>query len=134
MDNSRKCEPDTMRYRVGAVLITADGATFDGHTGESDPLNHAEEEAIAKALAAGADLRGATMYSTIEPCTGRKSKSQSCADLIIAHGMSRVVIALREPDRFCRCEGVRRLTDAGIEVTEIAAFAPDVIRINSHIL
>jgi 5-amino-6-(5-phosphoribosylamino)uracil reductase len=134
LDNSRKCAPDMKRYRVGAVLVTTDGRTFDGYTGETAPENHAEEEAIAKAFLAGADMRGATMYSTIEPCTDRKSKPRSCSDLIIAHGMSRVVIALREPDRFSRCEGVRRLINAGIEVNEIADFAPDVIRINSHIL
>lgn len=134
MDNSRRCEISPMRYRVGAVVVTRDGKKFDGHTGETAPENHAEEEAIAKALAAGADLRGATIYSTIEPCTVRKSKEESCTDLIIRHGVARVVFALREPDRFVRCEGVRRLSEAGIEVCEMADFAPDVIRINSHII
>jgi 5-amino-6-(5-phosphoribosylamino)uracil reductase len=134
MDNSRQCDPHPTRYRVGAVLLTADGRTFDGYTGETAPENHAEEEAIAKALSDGADMRGATMYSTIEPCTTRKSKPHSCTENIIAHRMARVVFALREPDRFVRCEGVRQLTDAGIEVCEMAAYAPDVIRINSHVL
>ncbi len=134
MDNSRVCQITPTRYRVGAVVVTRDGTEFDGHTGETAPENHAEEEAIGKALAAGANLKGATIYSTIEPCTVRKSKEESCTDLIIRHGLDRVVFALREPDRFVRCEGVRRLTDAGVEVSELAAFAADVIRINSHIL
>ncbi len=115
-------------------MVTRDGREFDGYTGETALENHAEEEAITKALAAGADTRGGTIYSTIEPCTVRKSKSESCTDLIIRHGIGRVVFALREPDRFVRCEGVRCLTDAGIEVCEIADFAPDVIRINAHII
>ncbi len=122
-----------MRYRVGALILTADGREFEGYTGETAPENHAEEEAIAKALAAGADLKGATVYCSIEPCTDRKSKPVSCTRHIIDHGMGRVVFALREPDRFIRCEGVRQLTEAGIEVVEIAAYAPDVIRINSHL-
>ena len=134
MDNSRVCQITPTRYRVGAVVVTRDGTEFDGHTGETAPENHAEEEAIGKALAAGANLKGATIYSTIEPCTVRKSKEESCTDLIIRHGLDRVVFALREPDRFVRCEGIRRLSEAGIEVCEIADFGPDVIRINSHII
>jgi 5-amino-6-(5-phosphoribosylamino)uracil reductase len=134
MDNSRQCPTDDKRYRVGAVLVTTDGSIFDGYTGESAPENHAEEEAIDKAVAAGVDIRGATLYSTIEPCTARKSKPRSCTERIIEGGIERVVFSLREPDRFARCEGVRQLTDAGVEVGEMAAFAHDVIRINSHIL
>ncbi len=134
MDNSRRSPAAEVRYRVGAVLVTSDGREFDGYTGESAPENHAEEEAVAKALLAKADLKGATMYTTIEPCTKRNTKCSSCTDLIILHGIGRVVFALREPDLFVRCEGVRRLIDAGIEVNEISDFAPDVIRINSHVL
>jgi 5-amino-6-(5-phosphoribosylamino)uracil reductase len=132
--NSRLSDAADSRYRVGAVLATRDGQTFDGFTGESAAENHAEEEALAKALTVGADLRGATVYSTIEPCSVRKSKADSCTDLLIRHGIGRVVFALREPDRFVRCDGVRRLTDAGIEVSELADFAPDVIRINAHVI
>jgi riboflavin-specific deaminase-like protein len=134
MDNSRQSNAAGDRYRVGAVLVTREGAAFDGYTGETAPENHAEEEVIAKALTAGADLKGATIYSTIEPCTIRGSKPESCTALLIRHGIGRVVFALREPDRFVRCEGVRMLTDAGIEVSEVADFAPDVIRINSHVI
>ena len=134
MDNSLRSESNGLRYRVGAVVVTKDGQLFDGHTGETDPANHAEEEAIAKAVAAGAELKGATIYSTIEPCSVRASKTESCTDIIIRHKLERVVFALREPDRFVRCEGVRRLIEADIEVNEIADFAPDVIRINAHII
>ncbi len=123
-----------LRYRVGAVIITTDGQEFDGYTGENDPRNHAEEEAVNKALKAGANLDGATIYSTMEPCTTRESKPESCTDLIIRPGIRRVVFALREPDRFVRCDGVGRLTGAGVEVCEIESLAPDVIHINSHIL
>ncbi|MDR2911677.1 MAG: dihydrofolate reductase family protein [Alistipes sp.] len=134
LHNSQNCGMDEKRYRVGAVITTLDGEEFDGFTGETDPLDHAEEVAVNKALAAGADLKGATIYCTVEPCSNRKSKPMSCSDIIIRHGFSRVVFALREPDRFIRCVGVRRLTDAGIEVNEISAYAADVLRINSHVL
>jgi 5-amino-6-(5-phosphoribosylamino)uracil reductase len=134
ISNSQKSAPNEMRYRVGAMIVTANGVEFEGYTGETAPENHAEEEAISKAVAAGVNLKGATIYSTIEPCTHRKSKHESCTDLIIKHGIGRVVLALREPDRFVRCEGVRKLVGAGVEVVEMATYAPDVIRINSHVL
>ncbi len=134
MHNSQQSEPCSTCYRVGAVVLTRDGQEFDGYTHETGEANHAEEEAITKALEAGADLKGATIYTTIEPCSRRGSKSEACADLIIRHGFARAVYALREPDRFVRCEGMQKLIDAGIEVFELDAFAADVIRINDHIL
>ncbi len=132
--NSLQAPVSDDRYRVGAVIVTARGEVFDGYTGETSPEIHAEEDAIAKALAAGADLYGSTIYSTIEPCTVRKSRPESCARLIIRNGVRRIVFALREPDHFALCQGVCMLTDAGVEVDEMADYAPDVIRINSHIL
>lgn len=138
MERALECSQQSMvddsRYRVGAVVVTPDGRRFEGYTGETDPTNHAEEKAVAKALAAGADLRGATIYSTMEPCTSRKSSPESCTDLIIRHGIRRVVFALREPAIFVRNEAVRRLSDAGVEMSEMADYSVDVIRINSHIL
>lgn len=134
LECGRRSTAGESRYRVGAVIVTADGCKFEGYTGETDPKNHAEEEAAAKALAAGAELRGATIYSTMEPCTTRKSKPEPCADLIIRHGLGRVVFALREPSIFGRNEGVRKLTEAGIEVREMVDYGSDVVRINSHIL
>jgi pyrimidine deaminase RibD-like protein len=116
------------------VVIAADGRSFEGYTGETAPENHAEEEALAKALAAGADLRGATIYSTMEPCAVRRSKPESCSDLIIRHGLGRVVFALREPDLFTGGGGAHRLANAGIEVLEMGDYASDVVRPNAHIL
>jgi pyrimidine deaminase RibD-like protein len=116
------------------VVVTANGELFEGYTGETHPLNHAEEEAIAAALAAGAELRDATIYSTMEPCSRRASKPESCTELIIRHGFARVVFALREPTRFVECNCVERLADAGVEVTELPMFGDEVKRANSHIL
>ncbi len=134
LENSLHAPKIAERYRVGAVVVTADGREFDGYTGETDAASHAEEVAIGKALAAGADLVGATIYSTMEPCTQRKSRPESCTDLIIRHGLRRVVFALREPCDLAVCNGVDRLSEAGTEVSEIPAYASDVIDINSHII
>lgn len=131
---SRLSPPSPTAYRVGAVVATADGRAFEGHTHETGPANHAEEEAIAKAVAAGADLRGATMYASMEPCSERKSKPVTCSELIIRHGFARVVYALGEPPLLAVCKGARNLADAGIEVVHIEDLAPAVREINAHLL
>ena len=56
VDEGRKCTPSPTSYCVGAVVATADGRIFAGYTHETSATHHAEQEAIAKALAAGAVL------------------------------------------------------------------------------
>lgn len=74
---------------------------------------HAEEQALAHA---GEAARGATAYVTLEPCAKRTSGSTSCADLLIAAGVARVVIAAADPHPFARGVGVERLKAAGVVV------------------
>ena len=78
IDESRKCTPSTSSYCVGAVIVTTNRKIFTGYTHETSPTHHAEQEAILKALAAGVELRGATIYSSMEPCSERKSEPESC--------------------------------------------------------
>jgi pyrimidine deaminase RibD-like protein len=134
LELSRQSSAGKSRYRVGAVVVTAGGAEYGGFTGETDPANHAEEEAIAKAVAAGENLCGATIYSTIEPCSSRSSKSTSCSELIIRHGFRMVVFALAEPDCFVRCRGAQLLVEAGLEVIVMPDFASTVRQINHHVI
>lgn len=120
-------------YSVGAVIITADGRKFTGYSRETAPHNHAEEEAILKADAAGVSLEGATIYSSMEPCSTRKSKPVSCTDLIIRHKMKRVVLAAYEPANFVTCFGVSKLSEAGIVVTVIEELSGEAMKANAHI-
>ena len=103
-----RCVPSRTSYCVGAVVALPDGRSFTGYTHETSPTHHAEQEAIRKALDAGAELRGAAIYSSMEPCSQRKSEPESCTQLILRHGFARVVFALYEPDRFVCCRGRRR--------------------------
>ncbi len=121
-------------YRVGAVVKCANGAIFDGYTLETSPTHHAEQAAIHKALLSGADLAGATIYSSMEPCSTRSSEPESCSQLIIRYGMSRALFALYEPSHFVECHGAENMRRAGVAVDVMAEFADEVLAINSHIL
>jgi pyrimidine deaminase RibD-like protein len=126
-------------YSVGAVIVGADGTELSrGFSREAgDPHVHAEEAALGKLGHGDRRLAGATVYSTLEPCSQRKSRPLSCTGLIIATraavpagpssgpsvgntGVGRVVLAWREPSLFVAdCQGVELLALAGIEVTEM---------------
>ncbi len=133
IDLSRLCTPSATSYCVGAVIVTAAGEVFEGYTHQSSPTNHAEQEAIRQACDAGADLRGATIYSSMEPCSSRKSEQESCSELIIRHGFARVVFALYEPSCFVSCHGALNMRLAGIRVSVLTTLASQVSAINGHI-
>nr|WP_290015759.1 dihydrofolate reductase family protein [uncultured Alistipes sp.] len=130
---SRKCTPCATSYCVGAIIVACDGAVFRGYTHETSPTHHAEQEAIAKALAAGADLRGAAIYSSMEPCSQRASEPESCTQLILRHGFAHVAFALYEPDRFACCRGALTLREAGIDVRFRPELADEVRAANAHL-
>jgi len=131
---SKKCAPVASAYSVGAVIATRAGEFFAGFSRETAPHNHAEEEALAKALAVGAELEGATIYTSMEPCSKRASKRTPCSELITRHRFARVVYALDEPEHFVRCHGRSQLEKAGVEVTVIDKYAQMVRDINCHLL
>lgn len=129
---SEKAPVSPDRYRVGAVIVNPKGQVLaTGFTGESSPSAHAEEVALAKLQ--GSNLEGTTIYSSMEPCSQRKSSPESCSQLIIEAGITRVVYALEEPDKFVICVGRSLLKDAGIEVVSISELAKRVSLINSHL-
>jgi diaminohydroxyphosphoribosylaminopyrimidine deaminase/5-amino-6-(5-phosphoribosylamino)uracil reductase len=91
---SRLAPPADSHYAVGAVIADAnDNVLATGYTTEGDRHNHAEEAAMAKLAGRGLDLSGATIYTSLEPCTTRKSRPRSCTELIIKAGIGRVTLA-----------------------------------------
>ncbi|HEV7655687.1 MAG TPA: dCMP deaminase [Mycobacteriales bacterium] len=134
IERSRRCPPSTTAYAVGAVVLGADGLTHDaGHSREVDPADHAEEVALAR-LAARAEVAGATLYTSMEPCSVRRSRDRSCTELAIEAGVARVVFALREPPLLADCDGAALLAAAGVEVVEMAELAAAVRAVNAHLL
>lgn len=131
---SRRCTPSTSAFSVGAMIVDVDGALVaDGWSRRDDPHEHAEEAALSRA---GADprLATATIYSSLEPCSARASRSRTCTELILESGLRRVVFAWREPEIFVDCDGAERLRAAGLTVVEVPSLAPLVRKVNAHLL
>ena len=98
---------------VGCVIVR-DGTIVGRGATERGGRPHAEAVALADA---GDHARGATLYTTLEPCAHRSHRGPTCTHSIIEAGVSRVVAALDDPDKRTAGEGFRQLSDAGIELT-----------------
>lgn len=95
---ARDCPVSDHLYSAGAVIVDKQGNELArGWSGEDDPHVHAEESALAKVAPDDPRLSGATIYSTLEPCSARKSRTVTCTQLIINSPIGRVVTAWREP-------------------------------------
>lgn len=130
-----RCPPSDTAYSVGAVVVAADGTELSrGFSREDDPHVHAEESALGKLSPGDPRLPGATIYSTLEPCSRRRSRPRSCTQLIIAAGIRRVVIAWREPGLFVAdAQGYELLGQAGLDVAELPALAGEAAAPNRHL-
>jgi diaminohydroxyphosphoribosylaminopyrimidine deaminase / 5-amino-6-(5-phosphoribosylamino)uracil reductase len=103
----------TPNVSVGCVIVKADYLIGRGWT-QALGRPHAEFMALRQA---GTEARGATLYTTLEPCAHVSDRGPSCSDEIIASGISRVVIAVSDPDMRTNGLGKARLEAAGICVT-----------------
>ena len=99
---------------VGAVILDADGEVLATGYHRGAGTAHAEADALANARATGADVTGATMVVTLEPCnhTGRTGP---CAQAIIAAGLARVVFAAADTTDEA-AGGAAALRAAGVDV------------------
>lgn len=129
------CPPAAGAYSVGAVIVGEDGTELAaGYSREADSHEHAEEAALAKLPKDDPRLAGATLYSTLEPCSQRRSPRTPCAQRILTAGIPRVVIAWREPSLFVDdCVGFEQLVEAGVVVTELSELANLARAANSHL-
>jgi riboflavin-specific deaminase-like protein len=132
---STRCPPSTTAFAVGAVVVDAQGNELArGYSREAGGTEHAEEAALGKLDPADPRLRGATLYSSLEPCGRRASRPRPCAELILAAGIRRVVFALREPPTFVDGRGAERLAAGGVEVVELPELADRVREVNRELL
>ena len=108
---------------VGAVIVKGGKVVGVGfHERAGTP--HAEVHALRMA---GAKAKGATIYSTLEPCN-HHGRTPPCSEAIIAAGLKRVVFASPDPNPLVNGKGAKRLKAAGLEVV------PHVLRAQADAL
>jgi riboflavin biosynthesis protein RibD len=94
-------------------LIVRDGRVVGRGWTQKGGRPHAEAQALDEAMDRA---RGATAYVTLEPCFHLSPRGPRCANLMVRAGISRVVIALRDPDPRTDGQGAAYLRDHGIAV------------------
>ena len=110
---------------VGAVVVVRNRLVGQGyHQIAGGP--HAEVHALRKA---GRHSAGATLYVTLEPCS-TQGRTPPCTDAIIAAGVRRVVVAVRDPNPRHAGRGLIVLRRKGIEIHEgvVADQATELLR------
>ena len=103
----------TPNPRVGCVIVK-DGEVIGEGWHERAGEAHAEVNALLQAKARGLDVRGATLYSTLEPCN-HVGRTAPCAEAVIAAGIKRVVAAMADPNAEAE-GGAARMRAANIAV------------------
>jgi diaminohydroxyphosphoribosylaminopyrimidine deaminase / 5-amino-6-(5-phosphoribosylamino)uracil reductase len=99
---------------VGSVIVHNSKIIGEGwHKKFGEP--HAEVNAVNSVMDKNL-LRESTVYVNLEPCS-HMGKTPPCADMLIANGVQKVVIANLDSNPLVSGEGVRKLRSAGIEVT-----------------
>ena len=144
LDEAKKCMPTPTAFCVGCVIVVRVRSTTGverkrilstGFSREFDGNTHAEANALAKARGRSLSeleeffpegipsdggiekvLKGADVYTTLEPCSVRTSGLPSCAEALVNAQIGRCYIGVAEPDDFVTCEGAENLKESGIEV------------------
>jgi diaminohydroxyphosphoribosylaminopyrimidine deaminase / 5-amino-6-(5-phosphoribosylamino)uracil reductase len=104
----------TPNPRVGCVIVKDDVVIGEGFT-QPAGQDHAEVQAMKDARARGHDLRGATVYVTLEPCS-HFGRTPPCAHALIDAQVERVIAAMEDPNPQVSGRGLAMLRDAGIDV------------------
>lgn len=89
-------------------------------------LPHAEALALRSA---GTLAQGATLYVTLEPCSHTRKRTPPCVPALVASGLRRIVVAMRDPNPSVQGRGIRQLRRAGIEIT-VGCRQQDAERLN----
>lgn len=117
---------------VGAVIVCNGRIIGEGYhvrCGEG----HAEVNAFASVRKADEHLLPqSTIYVSLEPCS-HYGKTPPCADLIVSKGVKRVVVGCVDPFAEVSGRGIRKLRDAGIEVT-VGVLEDECRKLNSRFM
>jgi diaminohydroxyphosphoribosylaminopyrimidine deaminase/5-amino-6-(5-phosphoribosylamino)uracil reductase len=109
---------------VGAVIVRNGAVVGEGFY-TWNGVHHAETLALRQA---GDAARGATVYTSLEPCS-HTGRTPPCAQALIESGVARVVTAMEDPNPQVRGKGLAMLREAGITV-DCGIFAAEAARLN----
>lgn len=120
IDQEKLCQPEDDRKshpKVG-VVISYNGQIMEARRGEEEPGEHGEYTALAKKLRVkeGRKLPGATLYTTLEPCTSRMHPKRPCWEWIVDAEVARVFIGILDPNPVVCGVGEWILKHHGIKV------------------
>ncbi|WP_100656341.1 bifunctional diaminohydroxyphosphoribosylaminopyrimidine deaminase/5-amino-6-(5-phosphoribosylamino)uracil reductase RibD [Alteromonas flava] len=110
---------------VGCVIVNGQGDIVGEGFHQQAGTPHAEVHALR---AADTRARGATAYVTLEPCS-HHGRTGPCADALVEAGISRVVVAVQDPNPLVAGQGIAKLQAAGIEVS-LGIAEPEATAIN----
>src|SRR5262245_39842897 len=93
---------DPRPHKVGAVLVK-DGVSVKAAAGGTISKSDHAECILLERLLHDQDVRGATLFVTLEPCIRSKhwaanGKRLTCAEIVYDRGIERVVIGMKDPD------------------------------------
>lgn len=115
----KKSISEDVKKPVVGVVIVRDGEvlgeSFRGETGEG---RHAEFGLLDRLKSEGIDVVGATVYSTLEPCSRRNEPKRPCASHLMEAGVSEVCVGIYDPNPEIYREGWKLLNEAGIKLTD----------------
>jgi diaminohydroxyphosphoribosylaminopyrimidine deaminase/5-amino-6-(5-phosphoribosylamino)uracil reductase len=100
--------------RVGCVLVKDNRIIAEGWHMQAGQA-HAEIDALNK-LADPTMAQGATAYVTLEPCS-HHGRTGPCSDALITAGVTRVVAAMQDPNPLVAGNGLKKLSESGVEVS-----------------
>jgi pyrimidine deaminase RibD-like protein/NTP pyrophosphatase (non-canonical NTP hydrolase) len=133
IEASRNCKSEKGKPTplVGAVVVKNGNVLATAWRGEMAPGDHAEFTALEKKLG-DEILAGATVYTTLEPCTTRGHPKIPCAHRLVERKVAKVVIGMLDPNPSIGSKGVRLLRDHNIKTVlfpeDLAAEVEDLNR------
>ncbi|KAI8324395.1 hypothetical protein GQ54DRAFT_68562 [Martensiomyces pterosporus] len=135
IDEGKKCSSVESAYNVGAVIVKDGKILSRGFSRQLPGNTHAEQCAlITLAGELGEDAaRGATMYTTMEPCSKRLSGNVPCVNRILDSGIATVFVGVAEPPNFVQCTGMEELANHGLKVVQIKELEDECKALNIHL-